>query len=81
MTTPRAAEHYLARHRHEMEGRQWAIHNPHEKPLDELPVIYGFNNGGSSGWFSAVLLSEDGHFLGSHVCSHEGYMEYDWCFR
>jgi hypothetical protein len=51
--------------------------NPHGKPVEELSVIYGFNNGGSSGWYSAVLISEDGVQLGGHICSHECYMRHD----
>ena len=53
------------------------IFNPNSKPVDDLPVIYGFNNGGSPGWLFAVLLAEDGTFLGSHLCSHEGFMPFD----
>lgn len=77
MTTKAAEEMYLAQHRYAMEGRKWAMFNPHNKPVDELPVIYGFNNGGSAGWFSAVALSQDGTVLGGHCCSAEGYMEHD----
>ena len=51
-----------------------AIYNPHGKPESELPVIYGFNNGGSAGFMFGVLLAEDGTGLGSHLCSHEGFM-------
>ena len=77
MTTPKAAAHYLARHEHEMEGRRYAIFNPHNKPIEELPIIYGFNNGGSPGFYSAVLIAEDGTGLGGHICSDEGYMWHD----
>lgn len=77
MTTKAAENLYLAQHRCEMDGRRWAVFNPKELPLNELPVIYGFNNGGSEGWMSAVLLAEDGTCLGGHCCSHEGYMEHD----
>lgn len=77
MTTKAAAAHYLARHTHEMEGRRWTVHNPKELPLAQLPIIYGFNNGGSPEWYHAVLIAEDGTGLGGHVCSHEGYMEHD----
>lgn len=52
----------------------YAIFNPHNKPVETLPVIYGFNNGGSPGWFSGCLIAQDGTGLGGHVCSHEGYM-------
>ena len=54
-----------------------AVFNPHNKPVEQLPVIYGFNNGGSPGWYSGVLLAEDGHALGGHVCSSEFYMPGD----
>lgn len=77
MTTKAAEALYLARHRYEQEGRRWAVYNPENKPLEELPVIYGFNNGGSHGWYDAVLIAADGACLGGHACSHEGYMEHD----
>jgi len=56
---------------------QYAVYNPLSKPIDELPFIIGFNNGGSRDWWHAQLIAEDGEGLGSHLCSHEGYMEYD----
>lgn len=77
MTTPAAEKLYRAQHQHAMEGRGWAFYNPHNKPIEELPAIYGFNNGGSPGWYSACLLAEDGTGLGGHICSHEIYMEHD----
>jgi hypothetical protein len=52
----------------------YAIYNPNNLPVDELPVIYGNNNGGSPGVLDAILLAEDGTFLGSHLCSHESFM-------
>ena len=55
----------------------YVVYNPHNKPVAELPVIYGFNNGGEPGWFSACLLAEDGVGLGGHICSHEGFMRHD----
>lgn len=57
-----------------MQTDSYAIYNPHQKPVDELPFIIGFNNGGSPGWFSGVLIAEDGTGLGGHLCSHEGFM-------
>lgn len=72
MTTKAAVALYEAH-----EGKGWAVFNPHGKPIAELPVIYGFNNGGSPGWYTAVLLAQDGHCLGSHVCSSEAYMPHD----
>lgn len=77
MTTPAAAALYLAQHNYEHEGKGWAVHNPHNKPVQVLPVIYGFNNGGPSDWLSAELLAQDGTHLGGHICSHEGYMPSD----
>lgn len=77
MTTKAAANLYLAQHLYSVEGKNYAIYNPKNKPINELPIIYGFNNGGSSGWYSAVLLAEDGTGLGGHCCSHEGYMKND----
>jgi len=55
----------------------WAVHNPLNKPIGELPVIYGFNNGGSRQFLSACLIAEDGTELGGHCCSAEGYMPHD----
>lgn len=77
MTTEAAALLYEAQHQAEWNGRPTAVFNPHDKPVTKLPVIYGFNNGGSPGWYSAVLLAEDGAGLGGHVCSSEGYMPHD----
>ena len=77
MTTPAAARLYEAQHLMEMEGKGYAVFNPHDKPLGELPVIYGFNNGGGHQMLSAVLLAEDGTGLGGHCCSSEGYMRHD----
>lgn len=54
-----------------------AIHNPHGKPVDALPIIYGFNNGGRTGWLEGALLAADGTLLGGHVCSSEGFMPCD----
>lgn len=74
MTTPAAEKLYLAQHQLEMEGKGYAVYNPHNKPIETLPIIYGFNNGGSSRWFNGCLLAEDGTGLGGHICSHESYM-------
>lgn len=53
---------------------EYAVFNPKNVPVEELPIIYGFNNGGSPGWYSGTLLADDGDFLGGHVCSHEHFM-------
>jgi hypothetical protein len=77
MTTATAAALYEAQHNHALADKGYAVFNPLEKPVSELPVIYGFNNGGSAGWYSAALLAEDGTGLGSHICSAEAYMRHD----
>lgn len=77
MTTPDAAAFYESQHIFEWSGKKCAVHNPHNKPLNELPVIWGFNNGGSPGFMHAALIAEDGTFLGSHLCSSEAYMPHD----
>lgn len=77
MTTKAAAALYEAQHVYMHQGRKTAIFNPHNKPESELPVIYGFNNGGSPGWMSAVAIAEDGVCLGGHCCSSECYMPAD----
>jgi len=77
MTTPAAARLYLAQHLLSIEGKRWAVFNPNNEPLENLPVIYGFNNGGTYGCYDAVLLAEDGYHIGGHTCSDEGYMPHD----
>ena len=77
MTTELAARSYLAEHLLSLEGKGYVVYNPLNKPIIELPVIYGFNNGGSRNWLSAVAIAEDGTELGGHVCSDEGYMPHD----
>ena len=77
MTTPAAERLYQAQHEYEMEGKGYAVFNPLNKPKADLPVIYGFNNGGKSVWMHAQLLAEDGTPLGSHICSAECYMHHD----
>lgn len=77
MTTEAAAALYLAQHLLHHAGRPVVIHNPNARPIEQLPVIYGFNNGGSTGWLQAVLITEDGVTLGGHCCSEEGYMPAD----
>jgi len=77
MTTEAAAKLYEDQHVDALKGKGWAVHNPLSKPINELPVIYGFNNGGRQDWWDAQLIAEDGTPLGGHVCSSEGYMPYD----
>ena len=77
MTTAAAEALYLAQHNHAHESKGYAMFNPHNKHFDELPVIYGFNNGGSPGRLSGCLVATDGTGLGGHICSDEGYMPHD----
>lgn len=77
MTTPAAERLYQAQHEVSMEGRRYAIYNPHNKPVEELPYIYGFNNGGAPKFLEGALVAEDGTYLGGHCCSHECYMRHD----
>ena len=55
----------------------FATYNPKSADVESLPVIYGFNNGGSPGWYYGQLLSADGMGLGGHLCSSEGFMPGD----
>jgi len=77
MTTAAAEKLYEAMHVAEHAGKGWVIFNPDNRPVVDLPVIYGFNNGGSHGWMSAVLIAEDGTLLGGHTCTSEAYMPHD----
>ena len=77
MTTSAAAALYEAQHVYQHQGRNVKVSNPNNLPVQDLPVIYGFNNGGSAGWLSAELITQDGTHLGGHCCSAEGYMPAD----
>lgn len=77
MTTPQAAALYELEHIRAMKNKGYAVYNPNNKPLDELPVIYGFNNGGRTNFYQALSMAEDGTHLGSHLCSSESYILHD----
>lgn len=77
MTTEAAAAFYLAEHQLRWSGRPFHIFNPNGASVEALPVIYGFNNGGSYQMLLAQLMAEDGTALGQHCCSNEGYMPSD----
>lgn len=77
MTTEAAERAYQAEHLREWGGKGYAVYNPRGRDIADLPVIYGFNNGGGPGSYRAVLLAEDGTALGGHGCSHECYMPHD----
>lgn len=53
------------------------IYNPNNKPPEDLPVIYGFNNGGNDNFLYAQLITQDGYDVGSHICSDEYFMPGD----
>ena len=77
MTTKAAAAAYEAAHVLKHQHLGWAIYNPHGKPVSELPVIYGWNNGGDGYFMSACLIAQDGTTFPGHACSSEGYMPAD----
>ena len=77
MTTPARAAQYDAQYRASIQGKGYAVYNPHDKPLDQLPAIYGYNNGGTpnfGGNWTGLICAEDGTDLGQHICSNEHYM-------
>lgn len=76
MTTKAAAELYLAQHRNQTNSEA-VIHNPKSSRIDELPKIYAFSNAAGGGDGIAYAMADDGTVLGSHWCSHEGYVEHD----
>lgn len=77
MTTKEAAARYEAEHIARWADKGYAFFNPALRPLEELPVIYGFNNGGGPFGFEGVLIAQDGIVLGGHACSTEAYMPHD----
>lgn len=77
MTTEAAAKQYLEDYQLKVGKNKVVIFNPEQKPIEELPAIYGFNNGGEVDMLMALLIAEDGTYLGCHGCSHEGYMPGD----
>lgn len=77
MTTPARAAAYLSEHLEKVADRGWSVVNPNNVPVADLPVIFGFNNGGPYGWMSGMIVAQDGTHLGGHCCSHEAYMSHD----
>ena len=77
MTTKAAAAAYEAAHVLEHQHRGWAVYNPHGKPVSELPVIYGWNNGGPYGRMSGCVIAQDGTTFYGHTSSSEAYMPAD----
>jgi hypothetical protein len=57
--------------------QEFEIYNPLNKTIEDLPFIYGFNNGGNFGMMYAQLITQDGFGAGSHLCSSEAYMPSD----
>lgn len=58
-------------------GRPVAIHNPLDRPVEDLPVVYGVSQGGPRFFISGILISEDGRVFGAHVSSNEFYLPGD----
>lgn len=77
MTTEAAAREYLMQHLIEWGGKEYASFNPQARPLEELPVICAFSSVVGGGDGICYAIAEDGHVLGSHWCSHEGYAPHD----
>jgi hypothetical protein len=77
MTTAAAAQLYLAQHLVEWENAGYARFNPHDKPLEELPVIFAFSNVRGGGDGVCYAMAQDGTVLGSHWCSNEAYAPHD----
>ena len=78
MTTPAAEAQYASEHLQQWGGKPAAVFNPHNRPVEKLPTIYGFNNGGKPGYrMEAVLITQDGCAIGSHCCSFEHHMPHD----
>lgn len=46
MTTPARTAAYLSEHLEKVADRGWSVVNPNNVPVADLPVIFGFNNGG-----------------------------------
>lgn len=61
----------------QMTSRKWVAYNPKDLPVDQLPCIYCFANGGQVNLLNAIALAQDGSILGSHACSHEDYIPSD----
>lgn len=53
------------------------VFNPENKSIEELPVIMCFSNAKGGGEGTAYAMAEDGVVLGSHYCSHQGFVKYD----
>jgi hypothetical protein len=77
MTTEAAARLYLAQHLMEWQNKGYAVHNPKDRPLQELPVIYAFSNVKGGGDGPCYAMAQDGTVLGEHWCSQEFYAPHD----
>lgn len=53
------------------------IHNPNGVDQSSLPEIMVFSNVVGGGDGICYAMAEDGHVLGSHYCSNQGYAYYD----
>lgn len=57
-----------------MFDERYAVYNPQQKPIAELPVIYGYGKPPSHTGAGGIAIAEDGTHLANHFCSHEGFM-------
>ena len=80
MTTRAREALYLEEHQARMMSKKVAVFNPHDKPAEELPVIFGFNNGPSGPWMDGVLMAEDGTRLGGHAARTRAICRMIWAF-
>ena len=64
-------------HRKATENLDPVAFNPQDKPLEDLPKVYGFHNGGTPGFYYGQLLALDGTPLGSCVIEHGDFMEWE----
>lgn len=56
----------------------YTVYNPLNKPLEDLPKIFCFNNTmPPARWFECLAIAEDGTLLASHLCSHPDFLYQD----
>lgn len=67
---------FVAKHRH---GKPIdpLIYNPAHRPIDELPVIYGYVSGANPKGCLCLAVSSDGDYLGNRWCTSPEFMAYD----
>ena len=58
MTTPLAQAMYELEHLNQWGGKPSVVFNPDDLPVEELPVIYGFNNAGLHAAMNLYIASQ-----------------------